>query len=75
MFDKPWVMVMTSEYWIKSFMLPWMDPAAASTRKTYTTSHGATRDLVISDELNAEGRSFDPGDDQLRASMNKVDSA
>ncbi|KAG2829335.1 hypothetical protein PC129_g6903 [Phytophthora cactorum] len=56
---------MTSEYWIKSFMLPWMDPAAASTRKTYTTSHGATWDLVISDELNAEGRSFDPGDDQL----------
>ncbi|KAG3069351.1 hypothetical protein PC121_g9856 [Phytophthora cactorum] len=63
----------TKEYTTKSGILPWVDPATPSTRQTYTTSRGATWDLVMSDEFNKEGRSFEPGDDHLWTSMDKAD--
>ncbi|KAG6613173.1 Beta-glucan synthesis-associated protein [Phytophthora cinnamomi] len=63
----------TSEYSTKSGILPWVDPATPSDRQTYTSSRGGTWDLVMSDEFNTEGRSFEPGDDHLWTSMEKAD--
>jgi beta-glucanase (GH16 family) len=62
-----------TEYSTKSGILPWVDPATPSSRQTYKTSRGATWDLVMSDEFNTEGRSFEAGDDHLWTSMNKAD--
>ncbi|EGZ29223.1 hypothetical protein PHYSODRAFT_246280 [Phytophthora sojae] len=63
----------TSEYSTKSGILPWVDPATPSDRQTYTSSRGGSWDLVMSDEFNTEGRSFEPGDDHLWTSMEKAD--
>ncbi|KAE9083763.1 hypothetical protein PF010_g21089 [Phytophthora fragariae] len=63
----------TTEYSTKSGILPWVDPVTPSNRQTYTSSRGGTWDLVMSDEFNTEGRSFEPGDDHLWTSMEKAD--
>ncbi|GMF42550.1 unnamed protein product [Phytophthora fragariaefolia] len=62
-----------TEYSTKSGVLPWVDPATPSDRQTYTSSRGDTWDLVMSDEFNTEGRSFEPGDDHLWTSIEKAD--
>ncbi|KAE8914467.1 hypothetical protein PF003_g2124 [Phytophthora fragariae] len=63
----------TTEYSTKSGILPWVDPVTPNNRQTYTSSRGGTWDLVMSDEFNTEGRSFEPGDDHLWTSMEKAD--
>ncbi|RLN71052.1 hypothetical protein BBJ28_00006948 [Nothophytophthora sp. Chile5] len=63
----------STTYSTKSGILPWVDPSTPSSRQTYTTSRGATWDLVMSDEFTTEGRSFEAGEDHLWTSLEKAD--
>ncbi|CAI5721337.1 hypothetical protein KXD40_004701 [Peronospora effusa] len=60
-------------YATKSGVLPWVDVATSSPARSRRTSRGDTWTLVMSDEFNTEGRSFDAGKDHLWTAIDKPD--
>ncbi|KAG7385170.1 hypothetical protein PHYPSEUDO_001798 [Phytophthora pseudosyringae] len=62
-----------TSYTTKSGLLPWVDVDTPSSAQNYTSSHGDTWTLTMSDEFNSAGRSFDAGDDHLWTAMEIAD--
>uniref|UniRef100_K3X0G3 GH16 domain-containing protein n=1 Tax=Globisporangium ultimum (strain ATCC 200006 / CBS 805.95 / DAOM BR144) TaxID=431595 RepID=K3X0G3_GLOUD len=62
-----------ADFATKSGILTWVDPATPDDRQTYVSSRGETWTLVMSDEFNTAGRSFEPGEDHLWTSLDKPD--
>ncbi|KAI9985964.1 hypothetical protein PInf_024755 [Phytophthora infestans] len=63
----------TKSYETKSGVLPWVDVDTPSKAKTHQSSRGETWTLIMSDEFNKEGRSFDAGEDHLWTAVDKPD--
>ncbi|DBA04728.1 TPA: hypothetical protein N0F65_004365 [Lagenidium giganteum] len=65
--------VQATEYPTKSGIRPWVDPATPEDKRKYTSSRGDEWELVMSDEFNSPGRSFEPGKDHMWTSIDKPD--
>ncbi|GMF58459.1 unnamed protein product [Phytophthora fragariaefolia] len=60
-------------YSTKSNVLPWVDVDTPENAQTHKSSRGATWSLIMSDEFNTEGRTFEAGADHLWTSVEKPD--
>ncbi|KAJ8578933.1 hypothetical protein ON010_g269 [Phytophthora cinnamomi] len=60
-------------YSTKSNVLPWVDVDTPEQALTHASSRGATWSLVMSDEFNTEGRTFEAGADHLWTAVEKPD--
>ncbi|KAI9911461.1 hypothetical protein PsorP6_009732 [Peronosclerospora sorghi] len=57
----------------KSGLLPWVDVATPDSALTHQTSRGQTWSLIMSDEFETPGRSFEAGKDHMWTAMDKPD--
>lgn len=62
-----------ADFETKSGIRTWVDPDTPEDSQSYTTSRGETWELVMSDEFNTAGRSFEPGSDHMWTSLEKPD--
>ncbi|EGZ08594.1 hypothetical protein PHYSODRAFT_339049 [Phytophthora sojae] len=60
-------------YPTKSNVLPWVDVDTTANAQTHKSSRGATWSLIMSDEFNAVGRTFEAGADHLWTAVEKPD--
>ncbi|KAG7395771.1 hypothetical protein PHYBOEH_003206 [Phytophthora boehmeriae] len=60
-------------YTTKSGILPWVDIDTPASAQTHRSSRGETWTLVMSDEFNKEGRTFEAGADHLWTALDKPD--
>ncbi|GAB9469701.1 Beta-glucan synthesis-associated protein [Globisporangium polare] len=65
--------VYAGEFATKSGIRTWVDPATPADRQVYVSTRGDQWELVMSDEFNTAGRSFEPGEDHMWTSINKPD--
>ncbi|KAG2522940.1 hypothetical protein BBO99_00004246 [Phytophthora kernoviae] len=63
----------TTSYKTKSGVLPYVDVDTPSKAQTHKSSRGDSWTLVMSDEFNTEGRSFEAGEDHLWTAIDKPD--
>ncbi|KAL3670603.1 hypothetical protein V7S43_003795 [Phytophthora oleae] len=62
-----------TSYSTKSNILPWGDVATPEQAQTHKSSRGQTWSLVMSDEFNEEGRTFEAGEDHVWTAIEKPD--
>ena len=65
--------VLAEDYSTRSGIKVWVDPDTPKDRQSFTTSRGEKWELTMSDEFNAPGRSFKPGNDHIWTSIQKPD--
>lgn len=62
-----------NSYSTKSKVLPWVDVDTPESAQTHKSSRGQTWSLIMSDEFNEEGRTFEAGADHLWTAIEKPD--